>query len=74
MIGCRKSGNLCEEKNTPDKIHIGIMIRFIRPEAASMVCARDAINKPIAQKHSDPNTHKTMSASAEPRTGTPNTK
>ena len=35
MMGCKTSGKRCEEKNTPDTIHIGIMIRFIRPEASS---------------------------------------
>src|SRR6266481_7283547 len=39
MIGCIISGNFCEEKNTPEAIHIGIITIFIRPEAASMVLA-----------------------------------
>ena len=60
----------CAEKNTPERIHIGIITVFIRPDAASMVWAREAISNPRALNASDPKTHSTARSSMEPRTGT----
>ncbi len=53
ITGCTKSGNLCAEKNTPETIHIGIIIEFIKPETASMVRARDARSNPKALNDMD---------------------
>ena len=52
MNGCIMSGNFCEEKNTPEAIHIGIITTFIRLEAASIVLAREASKSPKALKES----------------------
>ena len=45
----------------------------MRPDAASMVWAREAISNPTALNASDPKTHSTARSSMEPRTGTWNT-
>lgn len=50
-------GKRLAEKKTPETIHIGIMVRFIRPEAASMVFAHDASRSPIAEKVREASTH-----------------
>ena len=73
MIGCTKSGNLCDEKNTPETIHIGIITEFIRPDAASMVRAREAISNPRALNDIEASTQSNTRSTMEPRTGTPNT-
>ena len=54
MIGCTASGKRCDEKNTPDRIHIGSIVRFMRPDAASTVRARDDSSSPIAPNASAP--------------------
>src|SRR6266478_3240651 len=70
MNGCIKPGNFCEEKNTPDAIHIGIITTFMRPEAASIVFAREESKSPKAQKENEPKTHRAVRSSSEPRMGT----
>src|SRR2546430_1670211 len=42
MSGCTMSGKCFDEKNTPDTMYIGSMTRFISPETASIVLARQA--------------------------------
>src|ERR1035441_8604144 len=71
MNGWTTSGNRWAEKKTPDTIHIGIITVFIRPEAASMVRARDAINNPRALKDNEPSTHSSARSRNDPRRGTP---
>src|SRR5271155_965733 len=61
------------EKNIPDKIHIGSMTRFISPDAASMVVAREATKSPNEQNDSEVSTHSNPNCHSEPRKGTPNT-
>ena len=46
MNGCTKVGKRSFEKITPEKIHLGIITRFIRPLALSIFCARLAVSKP----------------------------
>ena len=70
MTGCIAAGNFCDEKNTPEAIHIGIITTFIRPEAASMVRAREASSSPKALKESEARRHTTARSKSEPRTGT----
>ena len=41
------SGNRSLLKKTPPTIHIGSMIKFIKPPIASLVFTRDASNNPI---------------------------
>src|ERR1035441_1034333 len=59
------------EKNTPERIHMGSMTRFIRPEAASMVRAREATSSPSAEKASEVSTHRNPSSHNDPLNGTP---
>ena len=54
MNGCMKSGNRSALKNTPDRIHIGSMIRFIRPDTLSTVFTRLATNSPSPPKLNAP--------------------
>ena len=42
-------------KNTPEKIHIGIMTRLIKPLTLSIFCARLAVSNPIPPKEIAPN-------------------
>src|SRR6202161_2181348 len=67
------AGKRVAEKNTPDKIHIGSMTRFISPEAASIVLAREATRSPSAEKDMDVSTHNKPNFHKEPRNGTQNT-
>src|ERR1035441_1428782 len=67
------AGNLDAEKNTPDKIHIGSITRFISPDAASMVRARDATSRPSAENDNEVSTQRTANSASDPRKGTPNT-
>src|ERR1035437_11121778 len=61
------------EKKTPERIHIGSITRFINPEAASIVLARDDTRRPRAEKASEVRTHRNPSCHSDPRKGTPNT-
>ena len=70
ITGCITLGNRCAEKKTPEPIHMGNMTAFISPDAASMVCARAAINNPMEQKHNELRTHNSATPPSEPRTGT----
>src|SRR5580698_3903225 len=65
------AGKRDEEKNTPEKIHMGSMTRFIRPDAASMVRARDEIKRPSAENDNEVSTHKMPNCHSGPRKGTP---
>ena len=44
--GCTTLGKFEDEKKTPEKIHIGSMMKFMIPETASVVRARDALSNP----------------------------
>src|SRR5665213_3180351 len=68
------AGNRDAEKKTPDKIHMGNMTRFINPDAASMVRAREEMSRPKAEKAIDVSTHRNANCSSEPRNGTPKTR
>src|SRR3954471_3280240 len=74
MNGWIGSGKREEEKKTPEKIHIGSIARFMRPDAPSMVWARDAISSPSDAKHREDSRQISSSSGREPRNGTPNTK
>src|SRR5579862_3500157 len=67
------AGKRDAEKKTPDRIHIGSMTRFINPDAASIVFAREATNKPSAENDNEVSTHRIASSSRDPRNGTPKT-
>ena len=73
MNGCSAAGNRLAEKNTPEKTHMGIMMKFISPETASMVRARLATSSPSALKASAVATHTSASCHSGPRSGTPKT-
>src|ERR1017187_1914419 len=62
------------EKNTPERIHMGSMTRFISPDAASMVLAREATSSPRAEKASEVSTQRKASSHSDPRNGTPKTR
>src|SRR5215471_7995106 len=47
-------GKRSYEKKTPEKIHIGIMTRLMRPLTLSIFCARLAVSSPTPPKVSDP--------------------
>src|SRR5512132_1256474 len=72
MKGWICSGKREDEKNTPEKIHIGSIARFMRPDAPSMVWARDAISSPSEAKQRDDSRQISSSRGREPRIGTPN--
>ena len=55
ITGCIRSGKRCAEKNTPDTIHIGIMIEFVSPDTSSIVRTRDAISSPSELEAQRPN-------------------
>src|SRR5437773_425640 len=46
MNGCTTFGKFDDEKNTPEKIHIGSMMKFMMPDTASVVRAREALSNP----------------------------
>lgn len=46
MSGCTASGNLADEKKTPEEIHIGSMTTFMRPDTTSTLRGRAEISKP----------------------------
>ena len=46
MSGCTASGNRDDEKNTPEKIHIGSITRFMSPDTPSTVRGRAASSRP----------------------------
>src|SRR6188474_3289601 len=73
MKGWIGSGKREDEKKTPEKIHIGSMARFMRPDAPSMVWARDAMSSPSDAKQSEESRQISSSSGREPRIGTPNT-
>src|SRR3954462_2339929 len=73
MNGWIGSGKREDEKKTPEKIHIGSIARFMRPDAPSMVCARDAISSPSEAKQREDSRQIRSSSGKEPRMGTPNT-
>ena len=50
MNGWAPSGNRSAEKNRPEKIHIGNIIRFISPLTVSVVWARLAMRRPIPRE------------------------
>src|SRR5271155_5703823 len=60
MKGWAIAGNLWYEKNTPEKIHIGIMTRLIRPETLSIFCARQAVSRPTPPKVTAPSEPRKM--------------
>ena len=60
MNGWIDSGNREAEKNTPEKIHIGSITRFISPDAPSMVCTREDTRRPIEVKASDDSTQRDL--------------
>src|SRR6186997_2124094 len=74
MMGCTASGKLPAEKKTPDATHMGSMSRFMRPDAASIVLAREATSRPNDPKTSAPSRHATPNATSDPRIGTPKAK
>src|ERR1700734_3943868 len=67
------AGKRVAEKKTPDKIHMGSMTRFISPEAASIVFAREATRSPSAENAREVNTHSNPNCHIDPRNGTPKT-
>jgi hypothetical protein len=60
------AGKRDAEKKTPDKIHMGSMTRFMRPEVASMVRAREETSRPSAEKESEASTQRTASCQSDP--------
>src|SRR5258708_23279628 len=62
------------EKKAPESIHIGSIVRFIKPETACIVFAREAIRSPIAEKGREARTHNKASCEKEPLAGTPKAK
>src|SRR6267143_3681886 len=74
MNGCTILGKRLAEKKTPERIHIGSIVRFIKPETACIVFARDAIRSPIAEKVREARTHNKASCQKEPLAGTPKAK
>ena len=72
MKGCAIRGKFADEKNTPEKIHIGSMIKFMIPDTASVVRARDAVRSPRPPKEIAARTQIRNSVASEPRSGTPN--
>src|SRR6476660_7176126 len=73
MKGWIGSGKREDEKNTPEKIHIGSIARFMSPDAPSMVWAREAISSPSEAKQSEDSRQINKSSGRDPRIGTPNT-
>src|SRR5207244_6975033 len=59
------------EKNTPDSPHIGSTERFIRPDTASIVLARDAISRPNEPNATALSSTIPAMVSHDPRIGTP---
>src|SRR6202022_490419 len=72
MKGCTALGKLADEKKTPEKIHIGSMMKFMIPDTASVVRARDAVRSPKPPKETAPRRAIKNSVTSEPRSGTPN--
>src|ERR1017187_5827809 len=59
------------EKKTPERIHMGSMTRFISPDAASIVRAREETSNPSAENASEVSRHRNKSWRSDPRNGTP---
>src|SRR4029077_3921965 len=72
MKGCTMRGKFADEKNTPEKIHIGSMMKLMFPDTASVVRARDAVRSPKPPKEIAASTQIRNSIASEPRSGTPN--
>ena len=73
MSGWTASGNLEEEKNTPEKIHIGSMTTFMMPDTPSTVRGRAASSSPSEANARAESMQIPARTTSEPRTGTPNT-
>src|SRR5450759_5490296 len=65
-------GKFADDKNTPEKIHIGSMMKFMIPDTASVVRARDAVSRPRPPKETAASRQIRNSVASEPRSGTPN--
>src|SRR5438105_5264342 len=72
MNGCTTAGKFEDEKNTPEKIHIGSMMKFMIPETASVVRAREALSNPSPPNEIAARRQTRNSVPSEPRKGTPN--
>ena len=70
--GCTTVGKFEDEKKTPEKIHIGSMMKFMIPETASVVRARDALSNPSPPNEIAANRQISSSVASDPRKGTPN--
>src|SRR6185503_18924310 len=71
--GWNIAGKRSAEKKTPEKIHMGSMTKFIRPDAPSIVLTRDAMSSPTALNESAATRHNKASSQMRPLTGTPKT-
>ena len=66
-------GKCCAEKNTPDRIHIGSMTRFIRPDTRlDRPRARRDQQAERAERTATRARRSTTSSTSDPRIGTPN--
>src|SRR3954469_14438572 len=71
MNGCTTFGKLDDEKKTPEKIHIGSMMKFMIPETASVVRAREAVSRPNPPNEIAPSRQMSNNVPTDPRNGTP---
>src|ERR1700733_12097788 len=65
------AGKRVAEKKIPERIHMGSMTRFISPETASMVWARDETRRQRVEKASDVRKQTKSSSQSEPWNGPP---
>src|SRR2546430_3458667 len=72
MNGCTTCGKFADEKKTPEKIHIGSMMKFMMPDTASVVRARDALRSPSPPNETAASTQINSKVPGDPRNGTPN--
>ena len=72
MNGCTTLGKFADEKKTPENIHIGSMMKFIMPDTASVVRARDALRSPSPPNETAASTQINSNVPGDPRKGTPN--
>src|ERR1051326_6821655 len=72
ISGCATAGKRSDEKKMPDRIHIGSITRFIRPDTVSRVLARLATSSPTPENVTAPKNTRTTRPSRLPGTGPPN--
>ena len=68
ITGRNICGKRSYEKNTPEKIHIGIITRLISPLTLSIFCARLAVSRPMPPNEIAPSAPTSRIASSEPST------